>query len=176
MAFIELMAYIIENSQYMEIAYMASKEGWNLEGTHDKITLGRKQYRNMEEWSRPCGICGVRFSIHVRQAAGTINSSFGLRTCKEHRGQKIGGPAMIAFEQHEELERLQNWENTFFEVLRLVQTKMPDATMTNLRERVAMLIKAADDVYAAYQALRVQHELAPAMAAQATQNKMPWEG
>lgn len=70
---------------------MPSKEGWTHERDHDKVTLGKKQYRNMEEWSRPCALCGNPFSIFVRTGAGELNSSFGLRTCKDHRGQKIPG-------------------------------------------------------------------------------------
>lgn len=67
---------------------MPSKDGWTQVRDHEKITLGRKTYRNMEEWSRPCAACGAPFEIFVRTNAGMVNSSFGLRTCKEHRGQK----------------------------------------------------------------------------------------
>jgi hypothetical protein len=70
---------------------MPSKDGWDHDTDHERITLGKKTYRNMEEWSRPCGVCGTRFSIYVRTNATAVNSSFGLKTCKEHRGQKIGG-------------------------------------------------------------------------------------
>lgn len=69
---------------------MPSKEGWTHDLDHDKITLGRKAYRNMEEWSRPCAVCGEKFSIFVRASGGVINSSFGLRTCKVHRGERPG--------------------------------------------------------------------------------------
>lgn len=71
---------------------MPSKDGWTHERDHDKVTLGRKQYRNMEEWSRHCCVCGDKFFIHVRQnETGALSSNFGLRTCKEHRGQKVAG-------------------------------------------------------------------------------------
>ncbi len=67
---------------------MPSKDGWTLDRQHEKVTLGRKQYRNMEEWSRPCCVCGDKFSIFTSMNAVNINSSFGLRTCEKHRGQK----------------------------------------------------------------------------------------
>lgn len=83
---------------------MPTKDGWSLEREHDKITLGKKQYRNMEEWSRPCAVCAERFSIHTR--AGATSSSFGLRTCKEHRGR-----VLVAGEPGE-LERLKMENST----------------------------------------------------------------
>jgi hypothetical protein len=78
---------------------MPSKDGWTHERDHDKVTLGRKQYRNMQEWSRPCAICGEKFTIHVRASDDVVNSSFGLRTCKNHRGQKIGGGVVVATDE-----------------------------------------------------------------------------
>jgi hypothetical protein len=74
---------------------MASKDGWTHDRDHDKVQLGKKQYRNMEEWARPCAVCGEKFSIFVRANSGT-NSSFGLRTCKVHRGERPGANGMAA--------------------------------------------------------------------------------
>jgi hypothetical protein len=166
---------------------MPSKEGWTHECDHEKITLGRKQYRNMEEWTRPCGVCGNPFSIFVRTNATAINSSFGLKTCKEHRGQKLGTAGTAVFEQHEELERLREWEEVFHRALRLVQKKLgPHATMSKMDEHIALLIEAADEVFTEATRMRAElakYELQPAMVeAQkvtamngALPNKMPWE-
>ncbi len=66
---------------------MPSKDGWTLEREHEKVQLGKKQYRNMEEWTRPCGVCGEKFSIFTRANGNVINAAFGLKTCKPHRGQ-----------------------------------------------------------------------------------------
>jgi hypothetical protein len=66
---------------------MASKDGWTLEREHDKVQLGKKQYRNMEEWTRPCAVCAEKFSIFVRTNGAGVNASFGLKTCRQHRGQ-----------------------------------------------------------------------------------------
>lgn len=161
---------------------MPSKDGWALECEHDKVTLGKKQYRNMEEWSRPCAVCGGKFSIFVRASAASVNASFGLRTCKEHRGQKLGTPGTAVFEQHEELEQLQTWAAVWYRTLEHVQTKFPDATMQNIDERAALLIQAADTMHANYQSLfeelqvvkarLARYELQPAMQAMA---RMPWE-
>lgn len=84
---------------------MASKDGWTHDRDHEKISLGKKQYRNMEEWSRPCAACQKSFSIFVRQNTTGINSNFGYRNCKEHRGQKVGA-AGVDTEVLEELQGL----------------------------------------------------------------------
>lgn len=88
-----------------------SKDGWTLEREHDKITLGRKQYRNMEEWSRPCSVCGGKFEIFTRTNGGQLNASFGLRTCKLHRGQRGTAQAPGVALPANELEQLRI-ENT----------------------------------------------------------------
>lgn len=69
---------------------MPSKDGWTMDREHEKITLGKKSYRNMEEWSRQCVVCGAKFSIFTRANAESLNSSFGLKTCEAHRGQRPG--------------------------------------------------------------------------------------
>lgn len=83
---------------------MPTKDGWTHDSDHDKLTLGAKTYRNMQTWSRPCGVCGERFAIHVRSNGDVVNSAFGLKTCKAHRGQKINGAA-INHERVAELEK-----------------------------------------------------------------------
>lgn len=70
---------------------MPTRDGWTMDREHEKVQLGRKSYRNMEEWSRQCVVCGTKFSIFTRQNAESINSSFGLKTCPEHRGQRPTG-------------------------------------------------------------------------------------
>ncbi len=70
---------------------MPTKDGWTHDRDHEKIKLGKKSYRNMEEWSRPCAVCGEKFSIFVTTGSEG-NSSFGLRTCKTHRGERGGAP------------------------------------------------------------------------------------
>jgi hypothetical protein len=150
-------------------------------------------------------VMGLEVTLKALTGEAT-NHGFALRRCKPCRAAlKEGGAAyqarkapgtdtvqvapaaqlantvqtaVLSSQDQEDLERLQAWETTFYEVLRLVQTKLPDADMTNIAERVAVLIKAADDTYAAYQQLRAtlaKYELAPAMAAVA-ENKMPWQG
>ena len=128
---------------------MPSKDGWVHDRDHEKITLGKKQYRNMEEWSRPCGICAEKFSIFVRtNNNGTVNSSFGLRTCKQHRGEKITGG--------------------------IVAADMP--AMETLKMANKCMTEELDGLYAENKDLKTRlarYELQPAM--EAAQNKMPWD-
>lgn len=164
---------------------MPSKDGWTLERDHDKITLGKKQYRNMQEHSRPCGVCGEKFSIFVRASAPSVNASFGLRTCKDHRGQKLGTAGTAVFEQHEELERLQAWEAVWHKALRFVQGRCPEATMLNIDECLVAGFATADKQFqenskfkAEIHALKLKlepYELRPAMEAAKNNSKdFPW--
>lgn len=114
---------------------MPSKDGWTLEREHERVTLGRKSYRNMEEWSRPCAVCGEKFSIFTNMNSAGTNSSFGLKTCKEHRGQKVGGGVIMGEEYAQILqERDEAWA-TNTELLtqnaelrrRLAQYELPEA-------------------------------------------------
>lgn len=63
-----------------------TREGWTEVREHDSIYLGSKQYRNMKEWSRPCAICGSRFSAFEKVGQVDANSRFSNRTCEAHRG------------------------------------------------------------------------------------------
>lgn len=83
---------------------MPNKDGWTMDREHEKITLGKKNYRNMEEWSRPCAVCGAKFFIYTQAKASNINSSFGLKTCAAHRGQRPG--AVQGLPDPNEFERL----------------------------------------------------------------------
>ena len=155
---------------------MPSKDGWTLERDHNKITLGKKEYRNMEEWARPCGVCGEKFNIYVRANGGMVNSSFGLKTCKEHRGQKIVGGVLDT----EELEKL-----------RMANNVMKDE-LDGLYARNAALFAELQIVKAENATLRnkfAPYELQPAMERAAAfpadivgqqllqkfKEKMPWE-
>lgn len=138
---------------------MPSKDGWNHNRDHDKIRLGRKEYRNMEEWTRPCAVCGEAFSIFVRaNGNGLVNSSFGLRTCQKHRGEKPGVGGVPAPGE--------------FDALRTA-----NATM---REELDGLYVRLREVFEELQVCKAKlsaYELQPAMAAikcEAVQ-KLPWE-
>ncbi len=127
---------------------MPTKDGWTHQRDHDKVQLGRKQYRNMEEWSRPCAVCGEPFSIFTRaNGSGVVNSSFGLRTCQSHRGER---PGAVGTPATGEVEGLRTANATMREELDGLYSVVRD-----LRERLS------------------KYELGPAMAAQA--GKMPWE-
>jgi hypothetical protein len=95
------------------VEVMPTKEGWTHEQNHEKITLGKKQYRNMEEWSRPCAACAKPFSIFVRMNTTGINSNFGYRNCKDHRGQKVAGS--IAPISNEDAEIMEEWRKVWKE-------------------------------------------------------------
>ena len=155
---------------------MPSKDGWTLERDHNKITLGKKEYRNMEEWTRPCGVCGEKFNIYVRANGGMVNSSFGLKTCKEHRGQKIVGGVLDT----EELEKL-----------RMANKVMKDE-LDGLYARNSALFAEVQILKAENETLRnkfAPYELQPAMERQAAlpadvvgqqllqkfKEKMPWD-
>jgi len=131
----------------------------------------------MEEWSRPCGVCGEKFVIFVRTNATAVNASFGLRTCKEHRGQKVGAVG-LPFDsgQLEELraelkgmqELLDMWSDNWKACYPLLQ---PYGLVT--AENFAASVQ---NMFAEIQVLKAK--LAPlhlqsAMAIEAA--KMPWE-
>lgn len=63
-----------------------TRDGWQHEKDHDSIQLGGRQYRNMKEWSRPCAICGAKYSVFEKAGSVDANSRFGNKTCDEHRG------------------------------------------------------------------------------------------
>lgn len=132
---------------------MPTKEGWTHDRDHDKVTLGRKQYRNMEEWSRPCAICGTRFSIFTRTGAEYVNSSFGLITCKEHRGIKPEAGSVV---DYTELENLRAFKSVTEEELAGVymHNRELQAQVDALTTRLA------------------QYELQPAM--EKAQKEFPW--
>jgi hypothetical protein len=147
---------------------MPSKDGWTNERDHDKITLGKKQYRNMEEWSRPCAVCGEKFSIFVRAAAGAVNASFGLRTCKEHRGQKTGAAGvLVSSEQVDELKK--------------ELAEAYEVSMNHMQEK-GEIARKYEAAFAEIQALKAElhafkskHELGPAMEAAKNNSKIfPW--
>lgn len=143
---------------------MPSKDGWTHDRDHDKVQLGKKQYRNMEEWSRPCAVCGEKFSIYVRGNApgGLVNSSFGLRTCRTHRGEKPGTAGMPAPGEVDTL-------------------RTANATMSEELTGLYARLREQGDTIDMLQDMLSRYELGPAMAAAAAayvkpvQLKMPWE-
>lgn len=143
---------------------MANKDGWNLERNHDKITLGKKQYRNMEEWCRPCAVCGEPFTIYVRASAGAVNASFGLRTCKDHRGMKPGVTGTLHGISSEE-----------FDAVKQERDEAWEANLELLAKHKAVFddLQVAKGEIASLRGRLAQYELPEAMAA--AKNKMPWE-
>ena len=63
-----------------------TREGWTEVATHASIVLHGKQYKNMKEWSRPCVVCGAKFSAFESATRVDANSQFSSKTCKDHRG------------------------------------------------------------------------------------------
>lgn len=63
-----------------------SRDGWTHERDHESIQIAGRQYRNMKEWSRPCSICGTKYSVFEKSGAVDANSRFGNKTCDQHRG------------------------------------------------------------------------------------------
>lgn len=125
---------------------MPSKEGWTHERDHEKITLGKKQYRNMEEWTRPCCVCGEKFAIYTRTNGDIINSSFGLKTCKPHRGERPGVGGMA---DPGEVQRL----------------RAANATMTEELEGLYERVRLQFEEIQVIKARLATYELAPAMHA-----------
>lgn len=152
---------------------MPSKDGWTLEREHDKITLGKKQYRNMEEWSRPCAVCAEKFFIYVRAGAQSVNSSFGLRTCKDHRGQRTGAVGSVA--NDEELAAVKKELDEAYEAnLELMQQAGGVRKAIHETLGLSLLGDAIryDTVKAAIESLKAKYELQAAV--EATAKKLPW--
>ena len=63
-----------------------TREGWTLKTDHESVQIDGKQYRNMREWLKPCAVCGSPITMFDKQGATTLNSGFGMKTCKDHRG------------------------------------------------------------------------------------------
>lgn len=160
---------------------MPSKDGWVNERDHDKITLGKKQYRNMEEWSRPCSVCGEKFAIFVRGNTNSVNASFGLRTCKEHRGQKTGAPGVVVSSEavdalKKELAEAYDANMETMKTLGGLRRFANEAFGLSLigdAINQESVMAAYSKVYGELQALKAVHELKPAL--EAIKNKMPWE-
>ncbi len=70
----------------VDVASRHNREGWTRVAQHDSVQLGGKQYRHMEEWSRPCAICETKFSVYEKSGQVDANSRFSNRTCEAHRG------------------------------------------------------------------------------------------
>lgn len=62
-----------------------SREGWLHVADHNSVSLQGKQYRDMKEWSRPCAVCGTKFSVFEKSGTVDANSRFSNRTCDAHR-------------------------------------------------------------------------------------------
>lgn len=62
-----------------------TRDGWNAVQDHDSIYLKGKQYRDMREWQRPCGVCGAAFAVFEKTTAEHAGSQFSNRTCDAHR-------------------------------------------------------------------------------------------
>jgi hypothetical protein len=139
---------------------MPTKDGWTLEREHEKVTLGKKQYRNMEEWTRPCAVCAAKFSIFVRaNGGGGVNASFGLKTCKEHRGQRLAGGSNVDVK-------------TLRDEMDLLRSEL-DLTVSKF-DYDALLAKhkAQFEELQVLKARLAKYELQPAM--EEMQNKFPW--
>lgn len=66
---------------------MHDRSEWK-RGPTGAVTIGRRTYNNLVEFTRPCATCGETFAIHVttKIANGLADSnSFGLRNCPKHR-------------------------------------------------------------------------------------------
>lgn len=163
---------------------MPSKDGWVNDREHDKVTLGKKQYRNMEEWSRPCAVCGEKFNIFVRANANAVNASFGLRTCKEHRGQRVGAAGVVI--STEETDTLKKELAEAYEAnaemsssaagLRRFANEAFGLSLVGPAINYDSVTAAYAKVYGDMQELKARlakYELAPAM--EAVKNKLPWE-
>lgn len=148
---------------------MPTKDGWTHHIDHEKVTLGRKQYRNMEEWQRPCMVCAEPFSIFVRaNGNGMVNSSFGLRTCNAHRGERPGA-------------------NGTADPGEVAKLRSANATMREELDGLYIRLREVFEELQVSKAKLATYELGPAMAAQAvdfdagrdTTNsalpKLPWE-
>ncbi len=69
-----------------ETASRHNRDGWTEGAQHDSLQLAGKQYRHMQEWTRPCAICKNAFSVFEKIGHADANSRFSNRTCEAHRG------------------------------------------------------------------------------------------
>src|SRR5580765_1811645 len=140
-----------------------SRDGWECIGEHTSIQLQGKQYRNMKEWSRPCAICGVKFSIYEKSGSADANSRFGNKTCEVHRNLlaavekgylawstelngMVPGPKCVSGDVsiagNEELDQLRMWKSCVSEELkeldelRRENAKFKKESLVSLRQRV----------------------------------------
>lgn len=128
---------------------MRDRTGW-LRKAQGPVRIKNKTYKNLAEFSRPCGKCGEEFSIFVtpKIADGEADSnSFGLKNCAKHR--RNGGPI-------EEQTTMEN--NTMRDELNGLYARQ--ATLE--AENKLLATKLAT------------YELQPAMAVAAQQKKFPW--
>lgn len=66
---------------------MRDRSEWT-EGRTGEHKIGKKTYKALTEFTRPCVTCGERFSVFVTKkiADGLADSnSFGLKNCEKHR-------------------------------------------------------------------------------------------
>lgn len=133
---------------------MHDRTAWT-RGPAGPKTIGKKTYKDLVEFSRPCATCSELFSIFVtaKIAGGHADSnSFGLKNCTKHRRNKTGA-------QGDEVD-----------TLRMANQVMSD--------ELSGLYVRDKEQFAEIQALKARlagYELQGAMIAVAVQNKMPWE-
>jgi hypothetical protein len=124
---------------------MHDRSAW-VRGAAGETKIGKKNYKNLTEFSRPCVTCGKPFSIFVtpKIAAGISDSnSFGLKNCEEHRRSAVRDVG--------DIEALRSANNT----MRLELDALY-RTVGELRERLAT------------------YELQPAMERAASPLTFPW--
>jgi hypothetical protein len=133
---------------------MHDRTAWT-RGPAGPKTIGKKTYKDLVEFFRPCATCAEPFSIFVTSkiAGGQADSnSFGLKNCPKHRRNKSGA-------EGDEVDTL----------------RMANQVMS---EELKGLYGRDKEQFAEIQALKARlatYELAPAMAKVAVQNKLPWE-
>lgn len=75
-----------KNGEMIDDRGRFSRDGWTHRADHDSVYINGKQYRNMQEWTRPCVVCGEAVTAYEKKGMVDASSRFGNRTCKNHRG------------------------------------------------------------------------------------------
>ncbi len=71
---------------------MRDRTPWTQKPDTGPIRLGRKTYKNLVEFTRPCATCAEEFSIFVTAVVAdgrSDSNSFGLINCEKHRKSKL---------------------------------------------------------------------------------------
>lgn len=172
-----------------------TRDGWTHEHDHDSIQIAGRQYRNMKEWSRPCAICGVKYSVFEKAGSVDANSRFGNKTCEQHRGllqafdkgyiawdkergvmvagEKCAG-GVNAGELQERMKEAEDGHAVTLHAFGQVRKAVHEQLGLDLLGDAINY----DSVTQAIKALRGEHELGAAMlnaSAMLHKNKMPWQ-